>query len=86
MPYINQDSTGRRLSPLGKVHALVQDGARIIPPPSTFKPHLVCVVENGFFDAAALAFSPAEMEVFLDPGDDRTKTWLEYEFAEKLAT
>lgn len=35
----------------------------------------ICVVENGPFDAAAVAFSKEEMEAF-SGNDGRAKTWL----------
>lgn len=37
---------------------------------------LICVVENGFFDAAGYIFSPDELQAFSDPNDDRRRTWL----------
>lgn len=37
---------------------------------------LVCVVENGLFDAAGICFSDAERDAFNDPTDPRPKTWL----------
>ena len=36
---------------------------------------VVCVVENGMFDAAGFAFCKEELEVFAAP-DARPKTWL----------
>lgn len=36
---------------------------------------LVCVVENGLFDAAAYCFSEQEYQAFLYP-DGRPRTWL----------
>lgn len=36
---------------------------------------IICVIENGPFDAVGLAFSEKEMQEFMRP-DDRKKTWL----------
>lgn len=36
----------------------------------------VCVVENGFFDAAAVCYSEREFRAFNDASDPRPKTWL----------
>ena len=48
---------------------------------------LVCVVQNTFFDAAALCYSEREMLDFSDPMDFRPKTWLlmDKEKAHKLS-
>jgi uncharacterized protein YxjI len=54
------------------------------PAPTTWRPNLVCVVDNGVFEAAGYAFDEREMHVFLRP-DGRNKTWLEYSHAETLA-
>jgi len=44
---------------------------------STDETHLVCVVENGFFDAAAIVYDERERESFLATADDaRPRTWL----------
>ncbi len=37
---------------------------------------LVCVVQNGLFDAAGLIHSEGELEAFSLPHDVRFKTWL----------
>jgi hypothetical protein len=36
---------------------------------------LECLVNNGPFTAAAIAYSYRELEVFIDPADQRTKYW-----------
>lgn len=48
---------------------------------------LICVVENPFFDAAAVVYDQREFEDFSDPSDPRRKTWLAMDkrFAAKLA-
>lgn len=48
---------------------------------------VICVVENGPFDAAAFAFSSEELEVFANPSDSRPKRWLamDRERAEELS-
>lgn len=35
----------------------------------------VCLVDNGYFTAAAICYSPKEMEAFDNPNDYRPKTW-----------
>lgn len=84
--YINQDSKGNMLPDKGKLKMLVEDGAKVIPTPtkSKFEEGLVCIVDNGMFEAAGYAFSKEEMEVFLDP-DNRMKTWIKYDKAKELA-
>lgn len=44
----------------------------------------VVVVDNGAFEAAAVAFSPAELAVFMDLRDSRTKRFLLVPAAEIL--
>jgi hypothetical protein len=40
---------------------------------------LVCVVNNGIFEAAAYCYSAAEFEVFSSTGDIRPRTWLRFD-------
>ena len=37
---------------------------------------LICVVDNGPFEAAGFAFDNREFEVFSAPGDPRPKRWM----------
>jgi len=47
----------------------------------------ICVVDNGAFEAAGLAYSEEELRAFSEPTDRRPKTWLlmETKLAHKLA-
>lgn len=55
-------------------------GAEIVPEPIKKDElggnGLICVVENGLFDAAAVCYSDQEASEFNDPADPRPKTWL----------
>lgn len=77
--YINQ-TTKRKLGAIGKADALIEDeGAIELPfPPDTLPTDkgIVCVVNNGPFEAAAFAYSQREMEAFNDTEDRRVKRWL----------
>lgn len=81
--YINQDSKGNPLPASGKYDALIRDGGK----PSDGREwsiDLVCVVDNGTFDAAAYAYSLSEME-FFKRENRRTLKWLTHPMAAKLA-
>lgn len=80
--YINTNSKGEFIGPLNKAQALIDDGATVTDP--SFKENLVCVVENGIFDAAAYCYSEDEFRCFSDPKDDRPKTWLVYPHVKEL--
>lgn len=47
---------------------------------------VICVVDNGAFEAAAYCYSPAEFVQFSRPEDDRRKTWLLVEDATRVKT
>lgn len=70
---------------MGKASALMALGAHEIEAPTEWVPGLVCVVENGWMDAAAYAFDEEEMRAFQRP-DGRKKTWLIIPDAERWAT
>lgn len=36
----------------------------------------ICVVQNGFFDAVAVAYDQSEVDAFNDPYDHRQRDWL----------
>jgi hypothetical protein len=78
--YINQLRDGRPLPAQNKARFLIENaGATVIDVPkseSDWRANMVCVVENGPFDAAGYAWTPREMMDFAHPTDHRRKTWL----------
>jgi hypothetical protein len=84
--YINQTSKGAIQASAGaKARAILEDGAIFIPQPKEFVPNLVCIVDNGFFGAAAYCYSEEEFKVFNDPSDHRPKKWFIWDKVEKFA-
>lgn len=84
--YINVDSKGNALSASNKHHDLIIDGATVISPsPKSFIPNLVCVVDNGLFQAAGFCYDECEFNDWADPSDTRKKVWLVYERAAELS-
>lgn len=81
--YINQDSKGKPLPSIGKAEALLNDGGTKTD--NSFKENLICVVNNGFFEAAAYCYSEQEYKEFSDPADRRPKVWLVHPEAKKLS-
>lgn len=84
--YINEMPDGKRLPNIGKADKLLTiDGAKELPStPKEWDDTLVCVVNNGLFEAAGYAFSPDELAVFAHP-DGRPKRWLSLTNAKELA-
>jgi hypothetical protein len=72
--YIQGPATGKAW------HILDTIGGRIIPQPATFAPEagqaIICVVNNGAFEAAGLVWRAAEFVAFTSPDDPRSKIWL----------
>lgn len=65
----------------GKARYIVEHyGGELVLSPESFDfdsdDALVCVVENGLFDAAGIAYSPDERDQFNDPDDTRERVWL----------
>lgn len=83
--YINQTSKGVALGLHGKAGALKNDGAVKIATPTEFRANLVCVMDNGPFEAAAYIYSESELRAFTQPSDTRPKEWFEYEHAPNVA-
>lgn len=52
--------------------------------PERFCQNLVCVMDNGAFEAAGYAFNEREFQAFARP-DGRHKTWLIVPFAEQIS-
>lgn len=83
--YINNLADGTELPGKGKAKALIESGgARLIDRPDGFVEDLVCVVDNGPFDAAGYCFSEEEFKVFAS-NDGRSKRWLIVPNAKELA-
>jgi hypothetical protein len=77
--YVNVNLKGNPLNASGKASELVLSGAERIEEPNAFDQHegksVLCVVENGLFDAVAFAYNQAELDEF-KRDDGRFKTWL----------
>lgn len=82
--YINKTSKGVDLNARGKASQLIADGATKLTGPPIFQENLVCVVENGPFDAAGYCYCEKEFQVF-NIFDGRPKTWLIHPEAKQLS-
>jgi hypothetical protein len=87
--YINENSLGEPLPNIGKANILIMsnDASQILPPkefPTDYA--IICVVDNGYFEAAGYCYSKEEYEEFRSP-DGRPKRWLkmDIELAKKLS-
>ena len=77
--YINQDLNKKPLGAILKAVDLIKSGANPIDEPTTFDQYpgksIVCVVKNGFFDAASWAYCQSKLDCFKRE-DGRPKDWL----------
>jgi len=80
--YINKNSKGEKLSQIGKLEELLKDGA-IIVSNSYYQENMICVVENGWMDAAVFVSNEDDFNFYNRP-DNRPKTWLVHNLAKKL--
>lgn len=83
--YINTNSKNETIPHQGKAKSLIDDGALLLLDKPTFQDNLVCVVDNGLFEAAAYCYNESEFQAFNDPQDFRFKLWLIYPHAKELA-
>lgn len=78
--FIDQLPDGSVLPKLGKAELLLKhvEGSKIIEKPTEFAPDLVCVVDNGPFEAAGYMYDPRELEYVLKSleNDKRPYVWL----------
>ena len=83
--YINEISNGTSLPARQKADCIIADGGIEIKKPTQLIENLVCVVENGPFDAAAYIYSLSELLAFDNPNDARKKRWIIYKYAPILS-
>ncbi len=77
--YLNEDQSGNVLPRLGKAEVFLNNGdAEEIYIPKNYEEGLVCVVDNGKFDAALYIFSKNEFEYIINNPDPRPKIWLKF--------
>lgn len=74
--YININSKGEPLSVHHKATELLADGATLVSTPKVWIPNLICVVDNGLFEAAAYVEDERELIRFRDDGTNRPKVWM----------
>lgn len=84
--YINKDSQGNHLPMRGKAKALIADGGTEVSD-DIFLKDMICVVENGAFDAAGYVYSEQEFNLFKEPdlGAQRKRIWLTHPRATVLS-
>jgi len=81
--YIDINSQGQLLPHKGKALALINDGGEKIKEPR-YQENLICIIDNGAFEAAAYCYCEAEFRYFLEP-DGRSKEWITHPKAKELS-
>lgn len=81
--YINKIEN-QYLPAKGKVEVLKSFGAKVIEQKDVLVGD-ICVVDNIMFEAAAFLKNRRELEAFMDPTDNRKKTYLRWDKAEQYA-
>jgi hypothetical protein len=74
-------------SPVCKAQQIIANhGGEIIPRPEKWEKGIVCVVSNGYFEAAGYAYDEREFEQFSHP-DGRPRQWvrMDDELAQELS-
>lgn len=82
--YIQRTARGEALGANDKARLLLQDeGARKVEG-EEWEPNLICVVDNGGFQAAAFCYNRREFQDFRIPQDLRPKYWIVHPRAAEL--
>jgi hypothetical protein len=84
--YINHTPAGV-LAQKGKAFDLIKCGAKLLlSAPSQWEENLICVVDNGIFEAAAYVQDDRDLRDFSDyTRDERPRVWLKWDRAKEFA-
>lgn len=84
--YINHTPNGP-LNAQNKAADLIKAGAKLLlVPPTQFEENLICVVNNGMFEAATYAYNEREFLYFADVTKDiRPRVWLTWDRVKEYA-
>lgn len=84
--YINHTPEGP-LKANSKAEDLIKAGAVMLPGvPNNWEENLVCVVDNGIFEAAAYVQDERDLNDFSDyTYDERPRVWLQWDKAKEFA-
>lgn len=84
--YITHTPEGA-LADTGKAVALIKSGAKLLlSAPKKWEENLICVVDNGIFEAVAYVQDERDLRDFSDyTDDDRPRVWLKWDRAKEFA-